>query len=68
MAAARSVRLPLRRWARKVARAYTLLCAREDARMLQLAIPSGVWVCAQCTHATFFDFARFRAHVTYKHA
>jgi len=67
MAVAGFFRPPLRRWVRKIARAYTLLCAREDARVLHLVIPSGVWVCGQCTHATFFDFARFRAHLAYSH-
>ena len=57
----------LRRWGHKIARAYSIVCAREDARKWQLVIPAGVWVCQHCPHVTF-DAVRLRAHYAVAHA
>jgi hypothetical protein len=65
----RSMRMAaVRRWGRKIVRAYHLRCAREDARKWQLIIPAGVWVCQHCPHVTFFDVARLRSHYAHVHA
>lgn len=58
---------PLRRCLRKIARTYRLMCAREDARALNLVIPAGVWLCQRCPHVTF-DIARLNDHYRYAHS
>jgi hypothetical protein len=64
---AMTVATPLRRWGHKIARAYSIVCAREDARRIQLIIPAGAWVCQHCPHVTF-DAVRLRAHYICEHA
>jgi hypothetical protein len=58
----------VRRQCRKIARAYHLACAREDARTWQLVIPAGVWICQHCPQVTFFDRSRLREHYLLAHA
>ena len=47
----------------RIARAYHLLCAREDRRRAGLAVPSGVWVCARCPQVSL-DAVVLRQHMT----
>jgi hypothetical protein len=56
-----------RRLGHKIARTYSLWCAREDAHRWRLVIPSGAWVCQRCPHVSF-DFARFNEHYLTAHA
>src|SRR4051794_34733440 len=51
----------MRTW-RRLGLAYVLTCAREDARVLGLAVPDGVWFCAPCRLAFLdgWDVARHR--------
>jgi hypothetical protein len=50
------------RWPiRRLVRAYRLCCAREDARLLGLRTPEGVWTCAPCRLA-FFDRFDYLVH------
>lgn len=46
----------------RLRRLYDLSCARQDARMLGLHIPDGVWFCAPCRLAFLdgWDIARHR--------
>jgi len=47
--------------------AYRLLCAREDARVRQVIVPLGVWVCHHCPHVSL-DLPAFDAHLVALHA
>jgi hypothetical protein len=54
----------LRRWRRRVALAYHLRCAREDARARNIMTPIGVWVCEHCPQVSL----TLGAHLTHAHA
>ncbi|HET6209979.1 MAG TPA: hypothetical protein VFD94_06335 [Jatrophihabitans sp.] len=55
-----------RSW-RRLALAYRLHCAREDARLRRIVIPIGVWVCEHCPQVSFSPGAYF-AHLAGAHA
>lgn len=55
------------RWRRRVARAYVLRCAREDARVRNIVVPVGVWACDLCPHVSL-DALSFRNHLAGMHA
>jgi hypothetical protein len=53
--------VPMRLWQR-LRRAYHVACARQDARLLGLRVPEGVWFCPPCRLAFLdgWDIARHR--------
>ena len=52
---------PLGLW-RRLRRVYHVACARQDARLLGLRVPEGVWFCPPCRLAFLdgWDIARHR--------
>lgn len=56
----------VRRLTRRVARAYHLVCARDDVRLRGLSVPAGVWACQACRLISF-DQATHRRHVATVH-
>jgi hypothetical protein len=55
-------------WARhRLALAYRVRCAREDARVRHVMVPLGVWVCQHCPHVSL-DLPAFDAHLVALHA
>ena len=56
----------LRRALRRLALAYHLRCAREDARARNLVAPIGVWVCHFCTRVSLSQRA-FYDHLVAVH-
>jgi hypothetical protein len=57
----------LRRPWRRLALAYRVRCAREDARARNIITPIGVWVCHHCPHVSLSQLA-FQTHVVGVHA
>ncbi len=51
----------------RLARAYHLMCAREDLRRNGLVVPAGIWLCQHCPQVSF-DLVRLRQHVAGVHA
>ncbi|MBO0826270.1 MAG: hypothetical protein J2P24_00675 [Streptosporangiales bacterium] len=52
----------LARLRRRLARAYHLACAREDALLRGLRVPTGVWLCEHC-RLVLWDHRAFVGHV-----
>lgn len=61
------MRSAFRRTWRRVAQAYHLACARDDAAKRKITIPSGVWVCDHC-HEALLELHALREHVRTRHA
>jgi hypothetical protein len=57
----------LRHWQRRVSLVYHLRCAREDARVRNIAAPIGVWVCEHCPHMSF-SRPGLNDHLAHAHA
>ncbi len=57
---------PLRRLGRRIARAYYLLCARDERLRRGLALPTGVWACQLCRRISFDQGAHI-LHVAVAH-
>jgi hypothetical protein len=51
---------------RRVALAYHLRCARDDARARHLLTPTGVWACHHCAHVSL-DQRTYRDHLAGVH-
>ncbi|HJQ02651.1 MAG TPA: hypothetical protein VJ851_13710 [Jatrophihabitans sp.] len=51
---------------RRLALAYRLHCAREDAKLRNIVTPIGVWVCAHCPHVSLSSGA-YVAHLAGAH-
>lgn len=52
---------PFARLLRRLIRAYHLACAREDARLRGVRVPTGVWLCEHC-RLVLFDHRAFVGH------
>jgi hypothetical protein len=57
----------VRRWRRRLVRAYHLRCAREDAHVRNLVVPPGVWACHACPHVSL-TVVSFKSHLADGHA
>jgi hypothetical protein len=51
----------IRSW-RRLALAYRLHCAREDAKLRKLVVPIGVWVCEHCPQVSLSTGAHLAHH------
>ena len=61
------MREKLRTLRRRTARAYQLMCAREDARVRNFVVPLGVWACHTCEHVSLSQWS-FHRHLLEVHA
>jgi ribosomal protein L37AE/L43A len=52
---------------RRLALAYRLHCAREDAKLRRMVTPIGVWVCEHCPQVSLSTGA-YLAHLAGAHA
>jgi hypothetical protein len=52
---------------RRAVRAYRLHCAREDARIRDIVVPIGVWVCDNCRHVSL-NLVAYNNHLVEAHA
>lgn len=60
------LREALRSVARRIARAYDLVCAREERILHGLVVPTGIWACQVCRRVSF-DQGSHLLHVAFAH-